>query len=162
MEKEILFSETQRFRKIWLWAPLLATGAFFIFQDVLLLLNDARSMDREELFVSNALIILITLLIYSIRLDTLIKTDGVYVRFFPFVPRYRKFALEELSQVQIRQYSPIGDYGGWGLRFGFGNGKAYTISGNKGIQLVFTNGSRLLIGTQLPEAAAEALQRFGF
>lgn len=54
------------------------------------------------------------------------------------------------------------DYGGWGFRFGlFGKGRALNVSGNKGIQLVLTDGTRLLIGTNKPDEARQALQLIG-
>lgn len=45
-----------------------------------------------------------------------------------------------------RTYSPLGDYGGWGLP---GN-LAYNVWGPHGLQLVFRSGNQLLLGTQRP------------
>ncbi|MCY0977835.1 hypothetical protein PGH12_15830 [Chryseobacterium wangxinyae] len=74
---------------------------------------------------------------------------GIQVRFFPFHLQYRYFPWKKIKKVSIRSYSPITEYSGWGLRIGmFGRGKAYNISGNIGLQLVFKDGKRLLIGTQ--------------
>ena len=43
----------------------------------------------------------------------------------------------------------------------FGKVKAWNISGDKGLQLEFTNQKRLLIGTKQPEALAGALEKIG-
>ena len=72
--------------------------------------------------------------------------------------KFRHFSWAELEEIYVREYSPISEFGGWGWRFGMG-GKAYNISGDQGIQLVFKNGKKLLIGTQKPVEAAEALKR---
>jgi hypothetical protein len=49
------------------------------------------------------------------------------------------------------------------LRYGLSaKGKAYNVSGNQGIQLVFKDGNSLLIGTQKPNEASAALQKAGF
>jgi hypothetical protein len=56
-----------------------------------------------------------------------------------------------VASIEVRKYSPIKEYGGWGFRYGFKNGKAYNISGNMGLQLILKNGDRILIGTQKPE-----------
>ena len=56
-----------------------------------------------------------------------------------------------------RPYSPIGDYGGWGLR-GLAGNKAYNVWGSEGLQLVFKSGNRLLLGTQHPAELREALR----
>ena len=48
------------------------------------------------------------------------------------------------------------DYSGLGIRHGR-KGKAYNVSGNRGVQLGLSNGKQLMIGTQRPEELAEAL-----
>ncbi|MBX2959059.1 MAG: hypothetical protein KF732_03800 [Flavobacteriales bacterium] len=62
----------------------------------------------------------------------------------------------------VRQYSPLTEYGGWGIRLGlFGKGTAYNVSGNKGLQLEFTNNKKLLIGTNKPNELTETLTKIG-
>jgi len=61
--------------------------------------------------------------------------------------------------VFVRKYSPLFEYGGWGLRWSL-NGKAVNVRGNMGIQVVLKNGSRILIGTSNPEDAKMALDSF--
>jgi len=56
----------------------------------------------------------------------------------------------------VLTYSPISDYGGWGIRYG-SIGKAYNVSGNRGVQLELLNGERILIGSQKPEELAAAI-----
>jgi hypothetical protein len=63
--------------------------------------------------------------------------------------------LDELEKWEVRTFSPIKEYGGWGKRHGK-SGAALTIKGNQGLQLIFKNGHKLLIGTQ----NAEALKAF--
>lgn len=55
----------------------------------------------------------------------------------------------------VRKYSPLGEFDGWGLRFGFG-GKAENISDSQ-----FTNNKKLLIGTQKPKELSETLINSG-
>ncbi len=74
----------------------------------------------------------------------------------------KKIAWSEVSNAYVRNYDPIGEYGGWGLKGGsFWNkskGKAITISGGVGIQLEFKNGKKLLIGTQKENDVKRVLQ----
>jgi hypothetical protein len=56
----------------------------------------------------------------------------------------------------VRTYRPIRDYGGWGIRYGR-NGKAYNVSGNRGVMLEFSHGQKLLIGSQKPGDLANAI-----
>ena len=67
-----------------------------------------------------------------------------------------------ISKVYVRKYSPLADYGGWGLRFSMsGQGKAYNVSGNVGLQLEFSNGKKLLIGTRKPDELSSVLNEMG-
>ena len=96
------------------------------------------------------------------RLDTKISKEGIYVRFFPFHLKYKHYAWDKLTKSYVRQYSPISEYGGWGLRLGlFGEGKAYNVSGDKGLQLEFIDNKKLLIGTNKPKELTETLNQIG-
>lgn len=60
----------------------------------------------------------------------------------------------------MRTYSPIKEYGGWGYRITLKNGKAFNVTGNKGIQLVLKSGKKLLIGTQQESEASLVINRY--
>ncbi|MBP7496901.1 MAG: hypothetical protein KA792_04470 [Bacteroidales bacterium] len=166
MNKDILFFETQKFRQLWLLFLLLSVVgitfmAFFI-QFAGAKQQIENPIDKAGLLISACLIVLITLLFYYVRLETQIRRDGIYVRFFPFHIKYKFYNWESLSKVYIRQYSAIKEYGGWGLRIGFfRKGKALNVSGNKGLQLEFTNKKRLLIGTNKPDELTSILSNLG-
>ena len=49
--------------------------------------------------------------------------------------------------VQRRQYRPIIDYGGWGIRTGRDGERVLNARGNRGVRLELADGSRLLIGS---------------
>ena len=102
---------------------------------------------------------LATLLFYA-RLITEVRDDGVYVRYPPFVRKWEIYKWADLAEIEVRQYKPIREYGGWGWRFGlFLKGRAYNISGNQGLQLVTHASKRLLIGTQRSEELAQAIEQ---
>jgi len=95
------------------------------------------------------------------KLVTEVRDDGIYVRYFPLHRRFRRIAFKELKGYKVRSYRPILEYGGWGIRFGLG-GKAYNVSGNRGVQLGLLDGKPLLIGSQGPEELLRAIQaRYG-
>ena len=85
-----------------------------------------------------------------------VRDDALYARMFPLTKRHR-FAYADLASCEAVTYRPLRDYGGWGVRFSRA-GKAYNVSGNRGVQLEFTDGKRLLLGSQQPEALAQAIQ----
>jgi len=166
MANEILFTERQRFKQWWLWLILLGINGLFLFGVFKQVVSGQQFGDKPMsnigLLITAGLTILLTILFLNFRLDTLIKKDGIYVRFFPFHLKFKYYAWEKLTKSFVRQYAPIAEYGGWGLRYGFlGKGKAFNVSGDKGLQLEFIDNKKLLIGTSKPDELTEALKRIG-
>lgn len=90
-----------------------------------------------------------------LKLGTTIHSGGIGYRFSPFHRKIRNIRWEEIQNVYVRQYSPLGEFGGWGLW-----GGAYNVTGNMGIQIEFKNGKTLLLGTRKPEQARSAIHEF--
>lgn len=164
MENKIFFSERQRFKQIWLWIILLGINGFFIFGLIKQVILEKQFGDKPMsdigLFIVTTLTLFLSFLFFNLRLETKIKTDGIYVRFFPFQLNFKHYPWDRLNQSFVRKYNPIGEYGGWGLR-GLGKNKALNVSGDKGIQLITQDGSKLLIGTNKADEATETLKRLG-
>jgi hypothetical protein len=166
MNQEILFSEKQKFKQWWLLAILLSINALFMFgvckQVILGQQFGDKPMSDVGLLTITGLFLLATILIFTSRLDTIIKSDGIYVRFFPFHLTFKHYKWNSLTKSFVREYSPITEYGGWGLRLGlFGKGTAFNVSGNEGLQLEFNGHKKLLIGTNKPEELTETLDKIG-
>ena len=153
--KNDFFTETQRFKHWWIWVLMLGTNCFFLYgiikQVVFGQQFGNRPLSNTWLFIVFGFTLLLTLLI-----ETRINEDGIYVKLFPFQFTHKKYAWTEVSKLYLRQYSPIAEYGGWGIRYGI-NGKAYNVSGNMGLQLEFISGKKLLIGTNKPKELTETL-----
>jgi hypothetical protein len=165
MNTEILFSETQRFKQWWLWILLMGINALMLYAVFVQVVNGNTFGDKPasntQLLIGAGLSLLITFFVLSFHLDTQIKNEGIYVRLFPLQISYRFFPWDSLLKCYVRKYDPIREYGGWGFRLGlFGRGPAYNISGDEGLQLEFTNGKKLLIGTQKPAELSEAINNY--
>lgn len=164
METEILFKERQKFKQWWLWVILLGVNGLFLFGVFRQVAGGHqfgnKPMSNAGLLIAAGLMMVFTIVFAIFRLDTQIKKDGIYVRFFPFQVKFRHYSWDSLSKSYVRKYSPISEYGGWGLRFGlFGKGTAYNVSGNKGLQLEFANNKKLLIGTNKADELTAVLSR---
>jgi hypothetical protein len=162
MNNEVLFKEQQRFKQWWIWLILILINGLFVFGIIKQVVWGEQfgdnPMSNLGLCVGFGMTVLFSLFLISLRLDTIIKNDGVYVRFFPFHLKFKRYAWETLTKLSVRDYSPIKEYGGWGVRFSlFGKGTAYNVSGNKGLQLEFTSGKKLLIGTNNSEQLSSIL-----
>jgi hypothetical protein len=149
-EPEIPFVEEQRFDQSWIWALLgiVTTGVI-----ISLLITGQWGwmllMAGIPLMVSMALL-------SSFRLHTRIDDSGVHFRTNPFFGKNKTITWSAIDQIYVRQYSPLLEYGGWGVRYGL-NGWAYIARGNQGIQIVRKNGRRILLGTQKPEEVSQKL-----
>ncbi len=164
METPPLFKEVQYFRQIWIWAIVLGIDALLIYGLIQQLIYKQsfgdNPMSDTGLIFTTAFTILMTLFFWVWRLETEIRRDGIYVRFFPIHLNFRYYSWEKIQRCYLRTYNPILEYGGWGLR-GFGKNRALNVAGNDGIQLELENGAKLLIGTQQPDEAEVALRKTG-
>jgi hypothetical protein len=156
----ILFSEKQRFTQWWLWVLL----AVVLLDPIYMLFKDPASRKSPmAVFLSLIVPVLVVVLFRLLRMETRIMQDCIQFRFFPFHWKFRNLPKKLLSNVYVKKYRPLMDYGGWGIRWNlFGKGRAYNVSGNEGIQIEFKDGRKLLIGTQEPDAIAHVLLQAGF
>ena len=92
------------------------------------------------MIISLVVAALAPVLIFSMRLETEIDHNAISIRVFPF--RTKEIKWDDIQTAYIRTYSPIMEYGGWGIRYSFRNGRAYNMSGKIGLQLVLTNGKK--------------------
>ena len=153
---DYVFQERQRFNQWWLWLIILGVNGFIEFAITYLLMVYPTNIG---LWIAAGTIAFISIAFYFFILETRINEKGIQVRFFPFHTSFITISWDQLEKVEVRKYKPLGEYGGWGLRYGSG-GKAYNISGNIGMQLTFKDGSTLLIGTNKKEEVEAILKHF--
>lgn len=154
------FHEVQRFRQGWVWLVVIGstvlTWAIAFWQ--LFLLSPADQTSAENIVVVVTVLVVgigIPVLFWQMRLITKVTDSAVTLQFVPL--QTRKIALTEITHVEARTYAAIREYGGWGLR-GFRRRKAFTISGDQGVELTLASGQLLLIGSQRANELAAALQ----
>ena len=90
-------------------------------------------------------------------LRTTLSDRELVVTFGALFPLYRRrVALPDIAAALPVTYSPIAEYGGWGIR-GIPSNSALNARGNRGVRLSLRSGKRLLVGSQNAEALAAAL-----
>lgn len=148
--KDENFYETQQFRQLWVWTIILLvmfaliTPIFFgVIGIILSIVLVSFSFGFIFLF-------------WKMKLITTIKEDGINIIFVPFTNFIIPFS--KIKYYKIREYRPIIEYGGWGIRFNK-SGKAYTVCGTTGLQISLLNGKEILIGTQKPDPILESLNK---
>jgi len=148
--KPPLFAETQRFRHPLLWVSLLGGVGVYL---MALLRGMPGGSSEQGLELGPALagggtLLLVILFFWTLRLETRLDDEGVYVRLPPLSPRGQRIPWREVDRAWVRSYRPIREYGGWGIRMGLGGrGRAWNVQGNTGLQLVLKDGRRILVGT---------------
>ena len=88
--------------------------------------------------------------LYRTGLDVQLSSEAIHLRFWPFHFKPRTFYFSDIDNAEAVTYSPLKDYGGWGIRYG-AKGKAYNVSGNQGVVITLETGQSILIGSQRHE-----------
>lgn len=70
--------------------------------------------------------------------------------------RLLKLKTTDISFVEVHSYSPLRDFGGYGIRFNK-EMKAYFLRGNRGVKITTTSGQKYLIGSDHPERLAAVI-----
>lgn len=160
-----VFNESQRFTQWWLQLiniAVLGLLVYAVYQWFVLseAFGNVSSDDYIGQIVFVALILGSILLIYVFRLTTTIDEIGIHYQFTPINFSKKTIRWNELEKCYVRTYNSIKEYGGWGYRSSFGKKKAINIKGNKGIQLEFKDGKKLLLGTQKDQEAQQVIERY--
>jgi hypothetical protein len=160
--KSPIYCEVQQFRQVWIWVIVSALAGLVWYAAVMQLLLHrplGSSPMTDILLVIFWFIFGIGLpaLFFFSRLITEVRDDGIYILFFPFQRTSHRIAFTEVKQYEVRTYRPFREYGGHGIRYG-SNGKAYNVSGDRGVQIELLNGERLLIGSQRAAELWRAIQ----
>ena len=168
----IYFREEQRYTQWWVWLLLLGSVAVSVVplwygvyvQSVTGKPWGTNPTETDKLVV---IAIIITLFMAAIlwlfaaqKLVTEISPDGVRFKYLPFIRKWKFIPATGIASYSVGKYSPVGTYGGWGIRNGGKKaGKAYTISGNMGLKLTLTDGNNILLGTVRKEALKHAMEK---
>lgn len=154
----MLFKEEQKFGK-WKIIPILLIAVIGLF---ILLLREGFETRPNSIVLACVLVFvsLVGVLILKSKLETSIDKYAIRYRFFPFISNWKRIEKEHIQQMEVVKYSPIADYGGYGYRFSFRNGRALNTGGNKGLKIVYNQNKKLLIGTKKPAELEQAINEF--
>ncbi len=164
-DQRVLFRETQKFSQACWWWPLIVTAVAVLVVCAGVIVSQVvfgqAVGERGSVMTIVALVgVLVAagvfILLRLFEMTTEVRVSGLYVRMYPFHLSFRRIDLSGLSEIRLRRYRAIAEYGGYGIRVGW-KGSAYNVSGDLGVDLIFAHGRPLLIGTQMPHDLAQAL-----
>ena len=149
MKNDNSFKEEQRFRYPVLLGAL-GIGALYYYGGLM----NAMFKDQDPAKIAwhgpIVMSMLIALFVLA-KLTTIIDEKGIYIRFFPFHTRFILYPWENITLAKTITYSPVKDFGGWGIRYGMNSTKAFNVKGNDGLYIELKSGEKRMIGTQHPE-----------
>ena len=156
-----VFVEQQKFDMLWMRLLM----GIILLGSVIPIISTLSESSREQpaqvftLVTTICIVVALTVfMLFVVHLKTRIDEQGVGYGFYPFRRKLRQTPWSEIQNIQVREYSAISEFGGWGFKISwFGRkGVSYTIRGKHGIQLELNSGKRILIGTQ-KQSEAEAV-----
>ncbi len=153
------FYEEQKFTQKWVLFIVYSIWVLFLIVSLLILLEKKAGLFLA--FLPFLIISAFVLFFKSIKLQTSITDEGIYYRFFPIQRRFRVIRKTDIEKLEVKSYNPLSEYGGWGIRFGK-NGMAYTVKGDKGIDISLDPETHLLIGTSKPDEVGVFLKARGY
>jgi hypothetical protein len=159
-----VFNESQKFNQ-----PLIYIGLGIGF--VVIAISTFKSWNAIEnsgfwdkfAALSGIFILLLVIILFLIlKLKTKLDEFGIHYQFVPFHLKPKLISWTDIKTCTIRQYDPISEFGGWGIRSSFKKniGKAYTTKGTIGLQVDLKNGKKILFGTQKREHLQRALDTY--
>ncbi len=154
-----LFREEQRFRQLWIWLLIAGVAALqwwgFIQQIILgQPWGDNPGPDWMMWLLWLSIGIGMPAFFAYLRLIVTVTPEAVEIHFRPL--SRRTIPIAEIADVESGEYSPLRQYGGWGIR-GLGNNRVYSISGKQGVALTLVDGRKVLIGSLRANELADAI-----
>ena len=170
--KKIYFTEEQKFGSIRLYLSMgliysISLG-FLLYSNIMQFMFDQpwgnKPMSDIGLVVMTVLVLLVlvisAVLLFESKLVTEINSEGIIYSFWPYFKKQKTIPSQMIKEFSIREYRPLVEYGGWGIKKGGKKyGDAINVSGNIGLQLILTDGKKILIGTQRPDAMKRAMNK---
>lgn len=148
------YYEEQKFTQKWIFFIQYFLALVFLGVSLAMILTKQAS---PVIGILPFVILCVAILFFKVlKLQTKITNEGIYYRFSPVQRKYRVIKKSAIAGIRIKTYDPIGEYGGWGIRFGR-EGKAFTVKGNQGI-FITANNKHIMIGTCRPAEAEQFLE----
>ncbi|OFW61001.1 MAG: hypothetical protein A2133_04295 [Actinobacteria bacterium RBG_16_64_13] len=159
-----LFHEVQRFRQWIFVVPVLGVTGIVWWQFLQqVVLGNPQGSDPIPNWLAWVLFLVFGLGFpafgWMVRVVTEVWPGELRVQLVPF--RRAHIPVRTIRKAIVREYSPLKEYGGWGMRISRSNGRAYNAYGNRGVQMILDGGALVLVGSQQPEELLAALRSAG-
>ena len=159
-----VFHESQKFDQWW-FKLLMFSVLVITIGSIVMAYPEVEHSEMNTFLIATIPAIIITLVIvgltFFVKLKTKIDDAGIHYGFWPFQKSLRTAHWHEIEKCYVRKYNAIREFGGWGYKYSLtGKGKVYNTKGNMGIQIVFKNSKKTLVGTQKPDEVQRIIEKF--
>jgi hypothetical protein len=152
-----LFEEEIKIRRTWVGVLLLIS---MLMSSVIIgvsLLADLRSSDyKTTIFIVVLVEGLLFMQFLIAELRVRIDAVGIGYQWFPLMLKPKRINWDLIEYAWVRKSNPLKEFGGWGIK-GTKKNRAYNVSGNMGLQLIFSDKNKIFIETQNPEQLTQVL-----
>jgi hypothetical protein len=156
---DTLFREEQRNRQAFTWV--LFIGVIGFVAGILGYIAKTEPKKAPQLVVPavalGVIFFVLAIFLAMLKLTVRIDPQTIDIWFFPL--RRRVISLRDVISWEACAYQPLMEFKGWGIKRSRNGEWAYSMSGDRGVRLVLSNGERLLIGSQRPEELVLALNQ---
>ena len=115
--------------------------------------GDELSDDWPGLAIAAAILLAVLFMPLSIAVDS----GRVRIR-LAYVAR-RDIAVADIASVEVRNYHPLKQFGGWGWRYGKDGSRQYSIAGKRAVVVQLRDGCEVYLGTRDVVPLADAIDR---
>ena len=152
------FHEEQRFGP-WVWIVIAIIGIPVLMGAVGAAASGGGIEQVIAILAGPAIVAAVFALFALAKLVTDVDARGIHVSFHYLWPT-RHIPLDDVQRGYATEYSPLVDYGGWGVRLSW-KGWAFNTGGAEGVLVETKSGKRIMVGsrraTELEAAIARAM-----
>lgn len=156
---EYLFREVQRFNFKIIWGIIILVSGIMIYtfiDQVAGSFHNNPAPDIVVLIFTPIISVGFPLFFYFLRMETTVTAAEIKINYIPLSAVI--YSIEEIEKISAREYSPLNEFGGWGIKSGF-KIKCYTMSGKEGVEIKLKSGQRILIGTRYKDELYGAIYK---
>lgn len=159
------FQETQTFKKSVLKVVLLGSSLLFFYvylsQEYFNSPISDSPSNPDGLIAGGVLLFVLFVVFHFASFKIRIDEKAIRFKFSPFHLTWRNYDVQEIKDVNIREFSPEKEFGGRGLRYSFKQKSwMYIITGQHCIEIEKREGGKTLLGINNPEEAEKAISQF--
>ncbi|MCC5933460.1 MAG: hypothetical protein JJU35_04380 [Balneolales bacterium] len=156
--KNPVFEETQSFGRHGLWFAMLSIFVIVLYSFFQLTLIGVNTFILLAMVPSIALFFFLVMFFRRMELHVRVDEQALEFRFSPVQNEFQVIDWEFVQDVEVVETSPIRRLAGWGVRYG--PTRAYTVGGSEGVEISFSNGRKLFLGSKRAGELERTIRKF--